>query len=104
VIKRSRLFGTKTRVTFCLPSVVPASPVSVVGTFNNWEPGRHELQRRRDGSHSVTVTLGPGTHQFRYLADGGIWFDDEHADHIDAAGSQLYVRERGVTRGFGGDS
>ena len=91
MIKRSDLIGNKTRVTFRLPNPVPASPVSVVGTFNDWAPGRHELQQRRDGSYSVTVTLGPGTHRFRYLADGGIWFDDEHADRVDDDGCHLHV-------------
>lgn len=91
MIKRSKFFGNKTRITFCLPPTMPVRPVSVVGSFNDWQPGRHELQRRRDGSYSVTVTLGPGQHQFRYLGDGGVWFDDDHADHVDAAGSELRV-------------
>ena len=91
MIKTSKFFGNRTRVTFRLPTMPPASPVSVVGTFNNWEPGRHELQRRRDGSYSVTVTLAPGKHRFRYLGDGGVWFDDEHADHVDSSGGQLHV-------------
>ena len=91
MIKRSRLFGTKTRVTFCLPPATTASPVSVVGTFNDWAPGQHELRRRRDGNYSVTVTLSPGVHRFRYLGDGGVWFDDEHADHVDGTGGQLHV-------------
>jgi 1,4-alpha-glucan branching enzyme len=91
MIKRSGLFGNKTRVTFRLPPTVPGSPISVVGSFNGWEPGRHEMQCRRDGSYSVSVTLGPGTHRFRYLAEGGVWFDDDHADHVDAAGGHLHV-------------
>jgi 1,4-alpha-glucan branching enzyme len=89
MINRSGLVGNKTKVTFRLPAGTPAYPVSVVGTFNNWEPGRHELQRRRDGSYSVSVVLGPGTHRFRYLADGGVWFDDPSADHIDSEGSRI---------------
>jgi 1,4-alpha-glucan branching enzyme len=91
VIKRSKFFGNKTRVTFRLPPTVATSPVSVVGSFNEWAPGRHELRRRRDGSYSVSVTLGPGSHQFRYLADGGVWFDDEHADQLDCGGGQLHI-------------
>jgi 1,4-alpha-glucan branching enzyme len=89
MINRSGLFGNKTRVTFRLPGSVPAQPVSVVGSFNDWEPGKHELRRRRDGSYSVSVILGPGTHRFRYLANGGVWFDDPHADHLDENGGQV---------------
>jgi hypothetical protein len=89
VIKRSRLFGNKTRVTFCLPQGEPSGPVSVVGCFNDWEPGRHELQPRRGGVRTVTVRLGPGEYHFRYLASDGVWLDDEQADGIDARGSRL---------------
>jgi 1,4-alpha-glucan branching enzyme len=83
MIKRSRLFGSKTRVTFSLPGDRPAGVVSVVGSFNDWTPGRHELVARRNGTRTVSVTLPPGEHRFRYLATGGVWFDDHGADTID---------------------
>ena len=83
MIKRSRLFGQKTRVTFALRGDQPAGDVSVVGTFNDWTPGQHRLRPRRDGTRTVSVTLPPGEHRFRYLATGGVWFDDETADRID---------------------
>ncbi|WP_089153843.1 isoamylase early set domain-containing protein [Micromonospora sp. NBS 11-29] len=89
MIKRSKLFGNQTRVTFCLPRDTPAGPVSVVGSFNGWEPGRHELTARRDGTRTVTVRLGPGEYRFRYLAAGGVWLDDETADLVDEAGGLL---------------
>lgn len=91
MIKRSKLFGNKTRVTFCLPRDTPAGAVSVVGCFNDWQPGRHELQRRRGGQRTVTLLLPPGRYHFRYLATGGVWLDDEHADHVDYLGSQLHL-------------
>ncbi|AGL20175.1 isoamylase early set domain-containing protein [Actinoplanes sp. N902-109] len=91
MIKRNKLFGNKTRVTFCLPRDTPAGTVSVVGTFNGWEPGRHELKVRRDGTRTVTLTLSPGQHQFRYLASDGVWLDDEHADGIGPHGSELLL-------------
>jgi hypothetical protein len=82
MIKRSRLFGPKTRVTFVLPDDHPVGEVSVVGTFNDWTPGTHRLVSRRNGHRSVSVTLGPGEHRFRYLATGGVWFDDHTADAV----------------------
>jgi 1,4-alpha-glucan branching enzyme len=91
VIKRSKLFGNKTRVTFCLPDDHPAGPVSVVGTFNDWEPGQHELKPRRDGTRTVTVRLEPGEYHFRYLASDGVWLDDEHADAVGPQGSRLLL-------------
>jgi 1,4-alpha-glucan branching enzyme len=89
VIKRSKLFGNKTRVTFCLPDNQPTGQVSVVGSFNDWEPGKHELKPRRGGVRTVTVRLAPGAYHFRYLASDGVWLDDEHADAIDPIGSRL---------------
>jgi 1,4-alpha-glucan branching enzyme len=91
MIKKSKLFGTKTRVTFSLPKDAPAGPVSVVGCFNDWQPGRHELVTRKDGTRTVSVPLAPGEYTFRYLADGGVWLDDEHADRIDAQGGRIFV-------------
>ncbi|GIM90476.1 isoamylase early set domain-containing protein [Paractinoplanes toevensis] len=82
MIKKSRLFGNKTRVTFCLPSDVPAGRVSVVGTFNSWEPGAHELKPRRDGTRTVSVPLAPGHYEFRYLASDGVWLDDEQGSEL----------------------
>ncbi|MGW3805378.1 isoamylase early set domain-containing protein [Micromonospora sp. NPDC005113] len=89
MIKRNKLFGNQTRVTFCLPRDTPSGPVSVVGCFNGWEPGRHELVSRRDGTRTVTVRLGPGEYRFRYLASGGVWLDDESADQVDERGGLL---------------
>ena len=91
MIKRTRLFGNKTRVTFCLPVDHPPGPVSVVGSFNDWQPGQHVLVPRRSGERTVTVQLAPGRHHFRYLASDGIWLDDEHADLVDQHGGQLHL-------------
>jgi 1,4-alpha-glucan branching enzyme len=89
LIKRSKLFGNKTRVTFCLPAHEPAGPVSVVGTFNGWVPGTHELKLRKDGTRTISVPLPPGHHEFRYLASDGLWLDDEFADAVGPNGSEL---------------
>jgi 1,4-alpha-glucan branching enzyme len=56
-------------------------PVSVVGDFNQWDPAAHPLKPRTNGKRSAVVTLPPGTrYVFRYLADGGHFFDDPEAD------------------------
>lgn len=83
MLRRTQLFGRKTRVTFALPADHPCGTVSVVGDFNDWQPGLHEMRRRRNGIRTVSVILPPGTHRFRYLATGGLWFDDDGADHVD---------------------
>ena len=66
------------RVTFALPADEPAGSVSVVGNFNNWDPLAHPLRLRANRTRSAAVTVRAGTTlQFRYLAEGGVWFDDE---------------------------
>ena len=66
------------RVTFALPASEPAGAVSVVGDFNNWNPFAHPLRKRSNGTRSTVVTTTPGsTLRFRYLAEGGRWFNDD---------------------------
>lgn len=81
------------RVTFVLPAAEPAGPVSVVGNFNDWDPYAHPLRKRGNGVRSAVVTIPAGTTlHFRYLADGGLWFDDETAGAAcDAQGSTFTV-------------
>ena len=69
------------RVTFALPIDEPGGPVSVVGNFNDWNPHTHPLRKRANKTRSAAVTVKSGsTLQFRYLAEGGVWFDDETVD------------------------
>jgi 1,4-alpha-glucan branching enzyme len=66
------------RVTFALPADEPDAAVSVVGNFNDWNPFAHPLRRRANRTRSTAVTVPAGsTLHFRYLAEGGLWFDDE---------------------------
>ena len=66
------------RVTFALPDDEPGGAVSVVGSFNDWNPYTHPLRRRTNRTRSAAVTVKTGsTLHFRYLAEGGVWFDDE---------------------------
>ena len=86
---RRKKAATGTVVTFVLDDTVDG-PVSVVGDFNDWAPGVHTLRKRSNGTRSVVVTLPSGrSTRFRYLADGGYWFDDPQADAHDQEGSLL---------------
>ncbi|OKK22058.1 hypothetical protein AMK16_02210 [Streptomyces sp. CB00455] len=89
MLERKQLKG-RAQVTFVLPADTPAGPVSVVGDFNDWQPGTHVLQARADGMRAVTVALpGKSEHSFRYLAAGDYWFDDEQADDHDGTNSRV---------------
>jgi 1,4-alpha-glucan branching enzyme len=79
VIKTSKLGRDGTvRVTFALPIDDPGGAVSVVGNFNDWNPHTHPLRKRANQTRSAAVTVRAGsTLHFRYLGEGGNWFDDE---------------------------
>ncbi|WP_241847889.1 isoamylase early set domain-containing protein [Streptomyces sp. CB03578] len=82
----------RTEVTFVLPTGAPPGPVSVVGDFNNWQPGVHTLEPRKDGKRAVTIALpSAGTHSFRYLAAGDYWFNDESAADQDWPNSRAHT-------------
>jgi len=83
---------TTTKIQFVLPDEIHEGPVSAVGSFNDWQPGVHKLVRRSNGTRSVTVSVPRGEDvRFRYLGDGGIWFDDPDADEITAEGSLVHA-------------
>jgi len=66
------------KITFSLPAGEPAGAVSVVGDFNDWNPSAHPLRLRSNQTRSASVTVPAGsTLRFRYLAEGGMWFDDD---------------------------
>lgn len=80
------------RVTFVLPADQPSGRVSVVGDFNDWNPHAHPLRKRTNGTRSAIVKVRAGSKlHFRYLGEGGLWFDDDTASHQDAYGSILTV-------------
>ena len=84
--------GGTVRVTFVLPATEPAGAVSVVGDFNDWNPYAHPLRKRANGVRSAVVTLPAGTTlRFRYLADGGVWFDDDSAQVRDGHDATITV-------------
>jgi hypothetical protein len=80
------------RVTFALPIDEPGGAVSVVGNFNDWNPFTHPLRKRANRTRSAAVTVQAGsTLHFRYLAEGGVWFDDETVPVQDGQGAMLTV-------------
>jgi hypothetical protein len=80
------------RVTFALPIDEPGGAVSVVGNFNNWNPFTHPLRKRANRTRSAAVTVQAGsTLHFRYLAEGGVWFDDESVPAQEGRGAAITV-------------
>ena len=80
------------RITFALPADEPSGAVSVVGDFNDWNPHAHPMRKRANGTRSAVVIVPAGaTVRFRYLAEGGVWFDDETAPARDGEDASIAV-------------
>ena len=71
------------RVTFKVPAEHEAARAAVLGDWNDWDATSHPMKKRKDGSHSVTVSLEAGRdYRFRYLLDEKSWTNDEAPDQL----------------------
>jgi len=82
---KKRMLKSKSvcKVTFELPveAAGPASHVCIVGDFNDWDTDSTPMQRRKDGSYSITLDLERDReYQFKYLIDDSRWENDWEAD------------------------
>ena len=47
-----------------------AHEVAIIGDFNNWESGKHLMNRQIDGSWSAQIDLHHGHHRYQFVIDG----------------------------------
>ena len=58
-----------------------AQSVSVIGTFNNWDPKGYEMSRNPvTGDWVFKTKLAPGKHDYVFLVDGEKVYTDPNAD------------------------
>lgn len=58
-----------------------ASSVSVIGTFNHWNPKGYEMSRDPEtGNWSIGIDLSPGKHDYVFLVNGKEIAPDPQAD------------------------
>ena len=73
--------GASCRVTFTIPAEIGAVSVALCGEFNEWDPEKHPLKKRKDGSFSTTISLKTGSsYRFRYWINNNICENDWEAD------------------------
>jgi len=62
--------STKKRVTFTV-AAEPGKKVFVTGSFNNWDSeGKQLVDKKGDGNYAVTVSLEPGTYEYKFVING----------------------------------
>jgi 1,4-alpha-glucan branching enzyme len=52
-----------------------AKQVSLVGTFNSWDPAAHVMQRQPDGAWLLQVPMTHGHHHYMFWIDGELRLD-----------------------------
>ena len=83
IVKKGR-----SQVTFVFRPEFPCRHVSVVGSFNGWQPDDGRMIRQKDGSFRKRLQLPPGEHRYKFLVDGQ-WM-------IDSNGQRQVVNEFGT--------
>ncbi|MHB8731190.1 MAG: isoamylase early set domain-containing protein [bacterium] len=82
-------------VTFRFPArLMPtARSVSVIGSFNGWNPQVHRLRRTPENEWAVTVYLTPGRAVYCFSVDGVMWLDPADEGRVpNGWGSEYSVR------------
>jgi len=81
MIEKRQFLKTKPvcKVTFKFKT--EAENLALVGDFNEWNETSTPMKKAKDGSFSVSVDMESGREQqFRYLANGKTWLNDDAAD------------------------
>ncbi len=77
-----RLLGARSgseKAVFVYPMSL-GEKIEIVGTFNDWQPGRHVLRINRElGVHELSVPLEIGRYAYRLVVDG-VWRIDPYND------------------------
>jgi 1,4-alpha-glucan branching enzyme len=90
--------NTGTEACFVLP-LLDATDVSVVGSFNAWEPIALS-DDDGDGIWRVSISLPPGRYEYAFVIDGRWWGHDPLADeYVRSFGEYSSVRY--ITGGAG---
>ena len=65
----------KGEITFVCQTMPGTSSVYVVGDFNDWDPTKLPMVKRKDGSFRKKLTLKPGRYEYKFIVEG-IWLND----------------------------
>jgi 1,4-alpha-glucan branching enzyme len=72
--KHSKNIGKKQKVTFTFESS-HAEEVILMGDFNEWNPKKHPMQHKGDGTWLKSVMLSPGKYEYKFMVNGQ-WVED----------------------------
>lgn len=58
-----------------------AKKVSLAGTFNGWDTGKHTAKKDTKGTWEVKTSLKPGKYEYKFFVDGS-WVTDPSAPAV----------------------
>jgi 1,4-alpha-glucan branching enzyme len=62
-------------------SAPQATSVFIAGDFNQWNLSTHPLKRDKKGVWKISLALGPGRYEYRFLVDGE-WQNDPNCPSL----------------------
>jgi len=87
---KPKLLLKKVQFEFSAPE---AEKVYLAGTFNNWDASAHPMKKDRDGVWKTSLSLKPGSYEYRFFVDGN-WENDPSCSNcvLNEFGSENCVR------------
>lgn len=79
------------RQTFSI-NAPEAMSVLLVGDFTRWQEEAIEMEKQKGGEWKISVTLAPGTYQYRFIVDGEWRGDPDCVLHV----ANFYGRENAM--------
>ena len=81
-MKMSKAGPVSKRVTFQV-SASPNSEIYLAGSFNNWDPRRHQMKdTRRNGKYTITLMLASGEYEYKFVINNNWVVDPECQDWV----------------------
>lgn len=87
----------KIPVAFTFKPPIPATSVSVAGSFNGWSTTANPMSDPEgDGIWTTVIELSPGTYQYKFVVNGNNWYEDPYSadyapDGFGGKNSVIYV-------------
>ena len=60
-----------------------AESVFIAGNFNDWNPASHRMEKDKKGVWKISLSLAPGTYEYRFFVDGEWQSDPRCSDCVE---------------------
>ncbi|KAF2956583.1 isoamylase early set domain-containing protein [Marinitoga sp. 38H-ov] len=78
IVSFSKVYIYNNNVVFEFKDLT-ASKVFLAGSFNNWDPSAHPMEKSKNGLWKIMLKLAPGDYQYKFVVNGTDWKEDPDA-------------------------